>query len=127
METPHKQESTRKKGSRYEDLAEAYLSEKGYRILERNIHSRYGEIDIVAEDGSVIVFVEVRMRSRNDYGSPAESITPSKMRKILREAEMYLVENSLLDRDARLDVISILDRGQGTPEITHLTNVSEER
>lgn len=122
-----KQESTRAKGARYEDLAEAYLFEQGYRILGRNVHSRTGEIDIVAEHNSTIVFVEVRMRARKDYGSPAESVTNTKVLRLRKQAELYLYKNRLLDRDARLDIVSIYEGKQGVPEITHLINVSEER
>ncbi len=75
-------------------IGEAYvrrlLQEKGYRILESNFHSRYGEIDIIAEDGKYVVFVEVKTRAPGSLVRPLESVTASKRKKIIRTALCYL-------------------------------------
>ncbi|HBN82095.1 MAG TPA: YraN family protein, partial [Ruminococcaceae bacterium] len=75
-------------------IGEAYvrrmLQEKGYRILESNFHSRYGEIDIIAEDGKYVVFVEVKTRAPGSLVRPLEAVTASKRKKIIRTALCYL-------------------------------------
>jgi len=120
-------ESTRGKGKRFEDLAADYLRGKGYAIVDRNVYTRSGEIDIIARDGETIVFVEVRMRSRRDFGTPVESVTPKKMTRLREQIEMYLAERDLMSEDARLDIVSILaPRGEDIV-IEHLENVYEER
>ena len=66
--------------------AKAYLEGKGYRILETNFVTKIGEIDIIAKDGDYIVFVEVKARTRADFGEPIEAVTPQKVRKIVLSA-----------------------------------------
>ena len=100
-----------------ETAARDYLREKGYTILEENFSGRMGEIDLIARDGEVIVFVEVKARENTDYGYPIEAITPQKVRKIVLTAQQYLVRKRLLGRDVRFDVVEIL-RG----EINHVEN-----
>ena len=100
-----------------EVAAREYLRNKGYTILEENYAGRMGEIDLIAEDGAVIVFVEVKARENTDFGYPIEAVTPQKVRKIVLTARQYLVQKRLLGKDVRFDVIEIL-RG----EITHTEN-----
>lgn len=66
------------------------LKKNGYRILEKNYHSRFGEIDIIGENGQYIVFVEVKTRERGSMVSPLEAITPAKQRRLILTAETYL-------------------------------------
>lgn len=73
-----------------EDRAERMLADAGLAILHRNYRCRQGEIDLIAQDGDTLVFVEVRSRSRQDYGSAADSITPAKQRRIIAAARHYL-------------------------------------
>ena len=73
-----------------ENRAEKMLAAAGLRTLHRNYRCRQGEIDIIAQDGDTLVFVEVRSRSRRDYGSAAESITAAKQRRIIAAARHYL-------------------------------------
>jgi TIGR00252 family protein len=73
-----------------ENRAEKMLQDAGLSILQRNYRCRQGEIDLIARDGDTLVFVEVRSRSRRDYGSAAESITPAKRRRIIAAARHYL-------------------------------------
>ena len=76
-----------------EDYAVKWLIAHGYRIMERNYHSRYGEIDIIAEDSQYIVFVEVKTRKEGAFVSQAESVTKSKQKKILLTAQTYLAKS----------------------------------
>ncbi len=92
-----------------ENRAEKLLVAAGLRILDRNYRCRQGEIDLIAQDGDTLVFVEVRSRSRQDYGTAAESITSTKQRRIISAARQYLA--SLPNMPAcRFDVVT-LDQG----------------
>ena len=73
-----------------EVIASRFLREKGYRVMSSNYHSRFGEIDIIAQDGKDIVFVEVKTRSDNAIMMPREAVTLEKQKKILRTAAMYI-------------------------------------
>jgi len=83
-------------GTQYEEKAMLYLEKQGYRILEKNVNYRWGEIDIVAMDEALndLVFVEVRYRSEQGMVSPEESITPTKIKRLKRAIETYLVSPS---------------------------------
>ena len=100
-----------------ETAARDYLRGKGYRILEENYTGQIGEIDLIAADGEVIVFVEVKARENTDFGYPIEAVTPQKVRKICLTAQQYLVRKRLMGREVRFDVIEVL-RG----EINHVEN-----
>jgi len=94
-------------GDAGEDLACQILEEKGYKILERNYRSRFGEIDIIAELGKVVVMVEVKYKEDQGYGLPQEAVTKQKLRKITRTAQIYLRDKELLNLDWRVDVLAI--------------------
>jgi len=95
-------------GNRGEDLAVSYLKKKGYRILEKNYRVQKGEIDIIAKDKNIIVFVEVKTRNTDQYGTPQESVDKRKQRQLLKLALLYLQKRNFLDSsDCRFDVISI--------------------
>ena len=94
-------------GKRGEELAEAYLAEAGYRIIERNYRCLFGEIDIVAEEGETLVFVEVKSRRSAAYGDPQLAVGPQKQKKISRISLHYLAEHHLRDRPARFDVVAV--------------------
>ncbi len=81
---------TTTKGIAGEVIAARFLREKGYRVMSSNYHSRFGEIDIIAQDGLYIVFVEVKARSEHAEILPREAVTHSKQQKILRTASMYM-------------------------------------
>lgn len=95
------------KGARYEEQAALLLREKGFRILDRNWSAPTGELDIVAEKDGTVAFVEVRARSNPDYGSPAESVTPAKRRKLVLTAMAYIKARRLSPEAFRFDVIGI--------------------
>lgn len=117
-------EAPRKRGDRFEEIATDFLQDLGYKILDRNVHSRTGELDIVAQDDETVVFVEVRMRSRKDFGTPAETVKGTKLKRLLKQAEIYLYRHRLLNCDARIDIISIYAPKNIQPTIEHFINVS---
>ena len=94
-------------GSFGENAASGYLSSLGYRILERNFKKRYGEIDIVALDGKILVFVEVKTRKGDKFGLPEESITPWKIQTLIKSAHYYKLIHPQLSEAMRIDVVSV--------------------
>ena len=94
-------------GKTGEDLACAELRRRGYAILARRHRTQYGEIDIVARDEDVIVFVEVKARAGGEYGDGAEAVTVWKQRRIGRMAVDYLARRQWLDRRCRFDVVAV--------------------
>ena len=98
----------RETGSVFERAAERYHRDRGYRILTRNFRHRNGEIDLIAEDGGCLVFVEVKYRSGPGAGDPLESVTPHKVRQITRAAQYFLYRMGYPEDTAcRFDVIGI--------------------
>ena len=93
-----------------ENLAVAALEQKGYAIIARRHRSRYGEIDIIAEDGRCIVFIEVKLRTSDLFGEAFEAIPRWKQRRIMTVALDYLAKNGLLDRPVRFDVAAVDER-----------------
>lgn len=112
-------------GRHGEDLAVEHLRRLRYRILERNYRCRCGEVDIVARLGTTVVFIEVKTRRSDHYGSPAQSVTPFKQRQIARAAQTWLAANRLTECAARFDVISIRLRDDAGAEIEHITDAFE--
>jgi putative endonuclease len=99
---------SRSSGRRGEDLACNFLKKDKYKILEKNFSCRQGEIDIIAEDRKgVLCFVEVKARSRQDYGLPIEAVTHSKQKKLLATAFIYLETNKMESKDMRFDIVSV--------------------
>ncbi len=83
---------SRKKGNIAEDLAVSYLQEKGFLILERNFYTLFGEIDIIAQHGRVMHFIEVK--SGNNF-EPIYNVTPKKLEKIFKSIQVYMLKNKL--------------------------------
>ena len=111
-------------GKSAEALAAAWLSRQGYRVTERNVRTKVGEIDLVAHDGKTICFIEVRSRRSAQFGTPEESITHTKQQHMLRAAQSYLQQHQWRDDvPVRLDVLTVRF-GPGDPQINHLKNVS---
>ncbi|MCD8369345.1 MAG: YraN family protein [Clostridiales bacterium] len=112
--------SRRAVGSRYEDTAACYLKEKGYEILARNYRNRYGEIDIIAKDETgVLVVVEAKYRSDDEYGDPLCAVDLRKQRRISRTTLWYYMEKKLPEETpCRFDVIAIHRDGR----IQHIEN-----
>lgn len=111
-------------GKHGEDVACEYLQENGYKILERNYRIRGGEIDIICKDGDYLVFVEVKTRWSHEYGLPVESITPWKIKHLLKTAQFYLMKIDWGDGPYRLDFISIDYADSEIPKIELIKNIT---
>lgn len=95
-------------GTEAEQIARRYLEQHGVRISATNYRTRQGEIDIIGRDAETLVFVEVRCRSRADFGGAAESVDRRKQQRIIRTALSYLQTNKLVDKVAcRFDVVCV--------------------
>ena len=98
-------DTTTRRGQEAETRAAEYLAGRGLRVLERNFRVRGGEIDLICRDGASLVFVEVRQRSRSDFGGAGASITAAKRRRIVLAARHYLLGK--VDCDCRFDCVLI--------------------
>ncbi len=103
-----------------EDLASAYLSRQGLKILERNYRTPVGEIDIIARDRKVLVFVEVKTRRGTAFGLPQEAVGLRKQQQIIRTADWYLQQQKSGKLQPRFDVVAILCQSDGSSTIEHL-------
>ena len=103
------------RGKKGEDLACRYLKEQGYRILDRNVRYKMGEIDIVAQIDDTICFVEVKARTRIDYGMPRDAVDARKQQKLVRCGQLYLkLHPGYAQRfSPRMDIVEILYREDG--------------
>jgi len=106
-----------------ETIAAEFLSRRGYTIVASNARTQYGELDLVARQGDVTVFVEVKTRSSASFGFPEESITTRKGEHLVEASQAYLQEHPEFDGDWRKNVIAIqrLDAEQ-EPLIKHIEN-----
>jgi len=95
------------KGKWGEELATSYLHDKGYQIIFRNFYSKYGELDIVAKRKNTLVFVEVKTRTQDYYGTPAEAVDPRKRRHMTYAANFFVQRFGFQNVDLRFDVIEI--------------------
>jgi putative endonuclease len=109
----------RKQGKTGEDLAARYLEQSGLRILERNFRFERGEIDLIAEDGEELVFVEVKARQSNIFGAPEDAVTDKKQEQVHTVADGYLFKHDIDNRPCRFDVVAIEFRN-GRAEIRHI-------
>lgn len=113
-------------GNRGEIVAARFLERLGYRIIERQLRNKFGELDLVAIHDDVVVFVEVKTRSTLAAGHPTEAITPAKQRKITRSALAYLKQRRWLERRVRFDVIAVVWSGnEALPETQHYVGAFE--
>lgn len=94
-------------GTAAEDRAAEFVQQRGLNILERHVTSRYGEIDILAEDGTTIVAIEVKARRNETFGRAIEAMTESKIEKIFAALHDILEQRGWSDREYRLDVVTI--------------------
>lgn len=105
-------------GDKGEELATNFLKSKHFKILERNHRNKVGEIDIVAEDNGVLVFVEVKARETLQYGRPAEAVDFRKQQKLRATAQIYLILHHKTECDCRFDVVEVL----GDEILSHIEN-----
>jgi putative endonuclease len=106
-----------------EDIACDLLRKRGYKIIRRNFRTPFGEIDIIASCGNILVFVEVKTRINLKYGPPLASVTDTKIRNIKRNCEYYLTGEKNVNKDCRIDLISIiLDGNLRLKLLKHIKN-----
>lgn len=117
--------TTKQVGDSGEELACEFLKKQGYKILERNFRIRGGEIDIVAMDKNYLVFVEVKTRYSYEFGLPSESMTPWKIKHLLKTAKFYLQKINWGDGPYRLDFISVdFTCDRNNPKIDLIKNIT---
>ena len=104
-------------GRKGEKIARRFLRRRGYRMRALNYSCPYGEIDIIAQDGKTIAFVEVRTLSSGEYGPPFGTVRYAKRRRATRAARHYLYKYNLTDRDWRFDFVGVIVPEKGPPEI----------
>ena len=110
-----------KLGSWGEEQASQFLQDKGYQILTTNYRSSYGEVDIVAQDGNELVFVEVRTRRSEKFGAPEESLSKAKVQRLVNTCQDYLQNTAREDTSWRLDLVCLyLGQGRQVRRIQHL-------
>lgn len=117
---------------RGEKLAASFLKRLGYRILARGHRQKLGEVDLIALDGKVIVFVEVKTWQHSgasdpsQAGDPSQAVDATKQERLTRAALIYLKRRNLIEQPARFDVISIVISSDGSrPKIRHFVNAFE--
>ncbi len=110
-------------GGRGEDVAAEYLLGLGWTILDRNWRCRHGEIDIIATDGDTLVFVEVKTRRGQGFGSGLEAITATKLARIRRLVGVWLGEHRWHGQAIRIDAVAVLKLPGFEPTITHVEGV----
>jgi len=111
-------------GKEGELIAENYLKKKGYKLVERNYRCPVGEMDLIALDRKVVVFIEVKTRSDHRFGNPLESVHWHKQQKMSKTALFFLSQHRLHQREARFDVIGISLEGR-EPVVEHIQNAFE--
>lgn len=112
----------REVGDEGEGRAEAYLRRQGFRILGRNVRSPLGELDLVADDQGVLVFIEVKRRRNGTYGGAIEAIDARKRAKLIQLAAQYLAHHRIRDRACRFDVVLIQDDAGTVGPVQHIAN-----
>jgi len=106
-----------------EDAAAQYLAANGYTLLERNVHSAHGEIDIVASKEGLLVFIEVKTRRSHTFAYPEDSVTRRKQAYLLSAAEAYLQAHPESSESWQFDVIAVEGTPGGKAQIEHFENV----
>ncbi|MBI2404605.1 YraN family protein [Candidatus Gottesmanbacteria bacterium] len=112
-------------GKKGEQLAAEYLVSHGFRIIDRNFKARYGELDIIAIQGTVLVFIEVKTRVGREFGLPEEAVTPRKLAEVVKTAQYYKLLHPNLPESLRIDVIGIeLFSDETIKYFHHIKNVT---
>lgn len=126
-------------GNKGEDLAVEFLRKQGFKIIERNFRMKGGEIDIVAIDPSTdsagspqagsgpdgtLVFVEVKTRTSNQFGTPLEAITYWKLKALIKSAEFYKITHKNLPEAMRIDAVTVMFDDFGEPQLELVKNIS---
>ena len=111
-------------GRQGEDAAAKYLQRKGMKIVERNLRTPIGEIDLVVRHRKILAFVEVKTRRGSAFGSPGEAVGPRKQRQIVQTAKWYLNDNPHKGLQPRFDVVAITVHGDDF-QIEHIPDAFE--
>jgi putative endonuclease len=111
-----------------EDRAVEYLEHKGIHILARNVRNSYGELDIIGQYQSTIIFFEVKTRTSDEFGMPETSITPKKQEHLSQSAQAYMQAHEEFKGDWRVDIIALRGKpGGGEPEIQWFENALSQK
>ncbi len=105
-------------GKEGEDMATAYLRQKGYRILERNYRYLKAEVDIIVQKGNTVIAVEVKTRSTPDFGNPQDFVKPQQIQRLVLALDHYITKNNL-EVEARFDIVAIIKNKLGV-KLEHL-------
>lgn len=110
-----------------ETIASDFLIQKGYKIIEKNFHTKYGEIDLIVEKDEKLIFVEVKSKTGSDFGSPEEMINNRKLFQVRRTAEIYLLKNPDVTKrytSFRIDAVCmVLNEDKSINRINHYENI----
>jgi putative endonuclease len=112
-------------GQEGEAEAERYLRRKGYRILARNVRSPLGELDLVAEDGQTLVFIEVKARRTGGFGGAIHAVHRQKQQKLVRLASQFLAQRHWIERSCRFDVVLLEATETAAFRVEHIQNAFE--
>ncbi len=113
-------------GRRGEDAAARFLRKLGYVIVARGHRDKIGEIDLIAVDGRTVVFIEVKTRTADQKGTPAEAVDADKQQRLTKLALAYMKRHDLLECKARFDVVAVTwPEKSRTPQIEHIQNAFE--
>jgi putative endonuclease len=107
-------------GAYGEQVAAGHLSTAGMALVDRNWRCRHGEIDIVARDGDVVVFCEVKTRSGTRFGAPVEAVVAAKARRLRRVAAQWLADRGTERSEVRFDVVTVIQRRGDDPLVEHI-------
>lgn len=125
MQNTKNLKNTKYIGTQGENIATNFLIKQGYYIFDRNFRCKQGEIDIIAIDKidkNELVFVEVKTRNQEEYGSPADSIDENKIKHLYKAAEYFLMINKLENSFIRFDIIEIYEKSNGKIQLNHIKN-----
>lgn len=114
---------TRALGAKGESIAEEYLIELKYKILDKNYRCKFGEIDLVVYKNGVYVFVEVKTRKTLAYGRPVEAINYEKKKHLLYSAQSYIQSHNLKDCNYQFDAIEVIILSKDSVEVNHIPNI----
>lgn len=109
-------------GNLGEKIAVEYLQTENYKIIKRNFYCKQGEIDIIAQKQKEIIFIEVKTRTNNSFGIPAEAVNAIKQRHMKQVANYFLCKNDLFEQFIRFDVIEVMLRN-GKFKVNHIKQI----
>jgi len=108
-----------------EEFASNFLRKNGYKIIERNYRKGYGEIDVIATKNNTLIFIEVKTRISDNFGTPFEAITPWKLNSVVKTAQFYKKLHPNLPDSLRIDAISVkVAKNKTLEDIQILENIS---